>query len=170
MANKFKQIEEKGLVSTREAEDITSTHRISRDHEWNIDRASKADIHQQTYRFCSPLETNEGVTEKALVAEGLFSTGRATTREKLLISLIRNDRVNHTEERIVQLDVRYPVNRKGNTSDKNWPHIHFGKERILLEVEDKSKKINISERAKIFEKKANITFDPKLDDPNLLEL
>lgn len=162
--------QEQGLVSTEEAKEITGEHRFCRDLEWGIDRGSKEDRTEQVFSCGSPVEDASGFSVQGLWVGGCYTFGKRTMRQKLLFTLERNNKKFGQRERVVQIDVRSPVNRKGGKTDLNWPHVHFGQEREPLDGEVKDKEIDVEKAISIFEDRSNIEFDPNPGDPNKLVL
>ncbi len=166
----FKEIHD-GLVGTEKAKEITKEHRLALNSNWDIDRPTKADSTEQSFHFYAPLETEEGITERAMIVSAYFTFGKRTFRQKLHIKLEYNGKTDEKFRRIIDLDSRRPVNWKGKESDKNWPHVHVGaEERHLLHVDKNLSTIDVSEHARIFEKYANVTFKTEVLDPNELVL
>ena len=161
---------ESSLVTTEEAKEITAVHRICRDTHWDIFRSSSDDHTKQTFECSSWPEDEYGMTTEGLLFEGTYTFGIRTKHEKLTLTLWRKDKETRLRDRVVQLESRRPLNKKGKQTDKNWPHIHFGQERISLDERVLKATIDVVQAAKMFEEKSNISFDPKLQDPNKLVL
>lgn len=160
-----------GLVSTERAKEIVSTHRFALNPDWDIYRPTKEDSTEQSVHFDAPLETDEGITEKAMIVSALFTFGKRTFRQKLHIKFEFNGKTEENFRRIIDLDSRLPLNQKGKESDKNWPHIHIGAEDCRpLPIEGNPTEIDVPKHAKIFEEYAHITFKNKVLDPNELVL
>lgn len=160
--------QESSLVTTEEAREITSVHRDCRDVEWNISRSSKAensDRTEQTFTFLCAPEDEFGMTTKGLIAEGILTVGKKTKREKLTLTLWLNDKATRSRDRVVQIDSRRPLNLKGKQTDKNWPHVHFGKERTTIDERELGATVDVVKASKIFEKESNTSFNPGLQDP-----
>lgn len=161
---------ESSLVTTEEAKEITAVHRVCRDTRWDICRSSQYDHTEQTFECFDVPEDEYGMTTEGLTFGGTYTFGKITTRKKLTLTLWKRDKETRNSNRVVQLDSRRPLNMKGKQTDKNWPHIHFGQERISLDERALKTTIDVVQAAKMFEEKSNISFDPKLQDPNKLVL
>lgn len=161
---------ESSLVTTEEAKEITAEHRICRDTSWDISRSSRNDHTEQTFTCYSAPEDEFGMTTKGLLVEGAYTFGKRTKREKITLTLWQNDKETRSRDRVVQLESRRPLNKKGKQTDPNWPHIHFGKERTTIDESKLGATVDVARAAKMFGKKSNISFDPELQDPNTLVL
>lgn len=161
---------ESSLVTTEEAKEITSEHRICRDVSWDISRSSRNDHTEQTFTYYSAPEDEFGMTTKGLLVEGAYTFGMRTKREKITLTLWQNDKATRSRDRVVQLESRRPLNKKGKQTDPNWPHIHFGKERTTIGESELGATVDVAHAAKMFGKKSNISFDPELQDPKILVL
>lgn len=161
---------ESSLATKEEVDQLRQVHRYCRDFKWSCGRASKQDQSEQTFVCDGVVEDEWGIAAQGLYVEGIFSFGKRVKRQKLMLTLSKTDKETRQCARVVQLDVRLPVNRKGKKSDLNWPHIHVGEERILLDADENSSRIDVPRHVKIFEQHANLTFEPELEDPNQLVL
>jgi|GEM_PF-5407652 hypothetical protein len=161
---------ESSLVTTEEAKEITAEHRTCRDVSWEMSRSTRGDHTEQTFTCYGAPEDEFGMTTKGLLVEGTYTFGMKTKREKITLTLWQNDKATRSRDRVVQLESRRPLNKKGKQSDLNWPHIHFGKERTAIDESELGATVDVARAAKMFGEKSNISFDPELQDPYKLML
>lgn len=174
MVKKRKEVLEQGLVSTEEADELTATLKYCDPGEWRYESDGKGkkrnlNIPQQyTKKFFGHLTEENGVSQPGLMVNGVHSKCPRIRSERFSLTYKKMPVDGYPEKRIVQIDVKLPLPKAGD-SDLNWPHIHYGQKAENLEVYS-NREIDIVATVRKFEETSNIRFEPSLTDDDDFEL
>lgn len=153
-------------VSNSEAEEICLRYKFGSVDDWrpelkSVNKGKKVEPATEYSCGCG-LSDEYGVAHKGLrvLFQVLESKKIELTRTKGTLFL--RDQNTKVEKRVVQIEVRTPLDKGGFNAD-DWPHLHYGRQVIKFGRDEGRADMTPEETVRYFTKKANIQFDPEVN-------
>lgn len=148
-------------ISTEEADKLCSFVKHGEPSEWHSVLKLFNRENGREYTCGCGLKDDNGVALEGVRVLYQFLRAKKVNRYRAKATMFVND--NGIDFRVVQIENRQPVNKKGGKNHEDWPHLHYGQTVAKLGFDEGESDMSPKQTFDYFNDRANIELSPDLN-------
>lgn len=156
---------DKNTAATSEADFLCSFDKYGEPSDWtstiksNSNNKNKKEVDREFTCGCG-LTDDLGVALSGVRAQYQVLRGRKVSFCRTKATLFKNE--NRADLRVIQIENRQPLIRKGGVNHEDWPHLHYGQNVFKLGFDEGKEDMTPQETIDYFNKRAKIHLSPNV--------